>query len=354
MTLLGFGRTVSVVGFVALLAGCNGLPAMAPGGISQAAEQGSLARGALPAHPDTGKSWVSPDIKKSHRLLFVTDSVTYDVYIYSLPSLKLKLNGVLTGFKNPQGACSDAGGDVWIANEGKRQMIELSHTGAVLRTIKDEDGYPVGCAVDRQSGDLAVMNLYGVAGSGASGSVDIYAGARGKPKQYTNPDQYYYYDGGYDPKGNLYLDGQDISKSFMLSELPKDATAAHTITVTGGVIYFPGLVQWNASSNELAVGDQDCNDFFGACIYQLNVSRSKGTIAKTTTVNNFNGGPMCDLVQGVISSNGKTIYGSDFTPVECNATKSYTYSWTFPAGGNPTKTDGIVDRGPIGAAISTK
>ncbi len=87
----------------------------------------------------------------------------------------------MTGFRDSAGECSDANGNVWVANPAARQMIELSHAGSVLKKIKDDDGYPASCAVNASTGDLAVTNLYGLMVSGSMGGIDVYAGARGKP-----------------------------------------------------------------------------------------------------------------------------------------------------------------------------
>jgi len=55
--------------------------------------------------PDRRKSWVSPDVKRAPRVLFVTDYALGDVDVFTLPTLALK--GVLTGFNGPQGECTD-------------------------------------------------------------------------------------------------------------------------------------------------------------------------------------------------------------------------------------------------------
>ena len=62
---------------------------------------------------------------------------------------------------------------------------------------------------------------------------------------------------GYDPKGNLYVDGQpdDYSIGFQFAELPKEKKNFVDITLKGGKINFPGQVQWDGKY--VAVGDQD-------------------------------------------------------------------------------------------------
>ena len=102
----------------------------------------ALKRAAVPsvaARPDAAvrtdhdKSWVSPDAKRAPRLLFISDYGAGDVSIFSLPGLTLK--GTLTGFSFPEGECSDASGNIWIANTGASQMLLYTRTGTLVKTL---------------------------------------------------------------------------------------------------------------------------------------------------------------------------------------------------------------------------
>lgn len=304
----------------------------------------SIARWVAPARADLRKSWFSPELKRTKSaVLFVSDSGTADVYMYELPSLTLV--GTITGFSQPQGECSDKKGDVWITDTNVQTIYEVAHHGQLENVIGDSTGYPVACAWDPSTGTLAVMNIFG--SSGASGQVLVYPKGSGSPVSYTNSDQYYYNFGGYDG-GNLFFDGRDENGNFMLSELPKGAKSAHTVNVTGGTIYFPGMVQWDAAAKALVVGDQSCGNVYSSCLYALKITKGTATIAGTTELQNTSGGEVCDLVQGV-ELNGQ-IAGSDND--FCGSLPSTTYLWPYPSGGAPTYYNSTTDETPIGATIS--
>jgi hypothetical protein len=329
-----------------VLAGCGGgaTTSSLPGSAAAASLSTSAAVRAVTAHPDRRRSWISPEAK-AKELLFVSDAGTADVYMYQVPTLKLV--GTITGFDQPQGECSDTKGNVWITDTNAQTIYEVSHQGRLENTLADPDGYPVGCAWNPKNGDVAVMNLFGL--DGAQGGVLIYPTGSKPPTEYTNPKQYYYNFGGYDNSGNLFLDGRE-SGVFVLSELAAGAKSAKTIKVTGAKIYFPGMVQWEPSSSELLVGDQQCGDVNASCIYQLTLGTGGATVSGTTKLENAAGGSVCDLVQGV-EADGE-ILGSDFE--FCGYTPSTTEIWPYPAGGTPSAENSTTDNSPVGAALSVE
>lgn len=306
----------------------------------------SAAAWELPTHPDRRPSWISPEVKGKAQLLFVSDAGTNDVYMYELPTLKLV--GTITGFAQPQGECADTKGDVWITDTTAQTIYEVSHEGRLENTLTDSSGYPDACAWDAKSGSVAVMNLFDE--DGATGGVLVYPSGSKLPTAYTNPRQYYYNFGGYDGSGNLFFDGRSESGSFILSELPAGADSAKTIKITGGKMYFPGMVQWDTSSSELLVGDQECRNAYAACVYQLTITSNGGAIAGSTKLETAAGGPVCDLVQGV-EANGE-ILGSDNE--FCGYSASSTDLWPYPSGGKPTADNASTDATPVGAALSSR
>lgn len=350
---------------VTLLAGCGGAALQPSKIVSTAATKAQVPNGArrndpgafagfkrAARHHDAHNSSISPEIRAHRsRVLFVSDFGNDDVYLFRLPNLKLL--GTLTGFNGPQGECSDKLGHVWITNTYNYQILEYSHDGTLLKTLTDPTGLPVGCAWDKTTGNLAVTNIFDFGGSQPPGEVLIYPEASGTPTSYTAPGMYYYYFAGYDPQGNLFFNGQGgyPSYSYMLAELPQGASAGSTINLAGGTIYFPGMVQWVGGINgDLALGDQDCNAAPNgqACVYHASISGSNGTITGMTNLNNPQSVPACIVVQGVIQ--GEKLFGSDFaTP--CGYSTN-TYSWLYPAGGNPTRTSTATEDEPDGTAIS--
>jgi hypothetical protein len=318
--------------------------------------------------PDHRKSWIAPDIGRAPRLLFISDYGTNDVDIFTLPDLVLK--GVITGFNEPQGMCSDTSGNVWVTNTGATDILELSRTGSVIDTLTDPDGYPVGCAVDPATGNLAVANLFNFTSrpfSSGSGEVEIYVGvAHSGPTSLANPDQYYYDFVGYQrgpsssakrgtgiAQSNLFVDGETASSAFILSEITSGSSAFFTINLSGGTIYIPGLVQWYRIGPYLAVGDQECGGVSAACIYDVAISGTTGTITGSTSLSNPGGGQVCDLVQGVIGAHGlRYVAGGDIGG--CGSFGATVDRWAYPAGGDPTNFNSTVVTDPIGAAISAK
>jgi hypothetical protein len=304
----------------------------------------SVARRPILPHPDRRPSWISPQLKQlTASVLFVSDAGTADVYIYKLPTLELM--ATITGFLQPQGECPDGSGDVWVTDAGGQTVYELTHRGQLLNEITDSST-PVGCAWDPTTGDLAVMDLFG---SGTTaGNVLVYAKGTGSPKTYRNPKQYYYNFGGYDASGNLFFDGRNGSGRFILSELPKGANVARTITLSGGTIYFPGMVEWNRQTKRLIVGDQSCGNTDASCVYSVKIAGDRGTIDGKTALDNYAEDPLCDMVQGAVY--GNEIAGSDYD--FCDSNTSATYVWPYPAGGEPMSFNDTVDATPVGAAIS--
>jgi hypothetical protein len=290
-------------------------------------------------------AWVSPELTHTRSpLLFVSDAGTAEVYIYKLSTLALM--AAITGFDQPQGECSGHDGDIWITDANSQTIYELSHRGQLDNALNDGSGYPDGCAWDPSSGSLAVMSLFGTGST--AGSVSVFAKGSYYPKQYVTPGQYYYNFASYDGSGDLFFDGRDANGNFMLSELRKGATSGRAISITGGTIYFPGMVQWDQGRGELIVGDQSCGNGYTSCLYRMRIGAKSGTILGQITLKGYGGSPVCDLVQGVIYN--KDIVGSDND--FCGYTPSTTYVWPYPGGGSPIRYNKTTDATPVGAAIS--
>lgn len=313
----------------AILAACNGgVSQLAPAGSQSVGLPSTLRNGStVVVHSRRGRSWMVPSAK-AHRLLYVTDSGTNTVVVYSYP--KLKIVGTLTGFTNPQGDCVDKANDVWIVNTEASQIIEYAHGGTTpLATLNDPNQYPVGCAFDPTSGNLAVSNFYST--NGPPGSVSIFKNASGSPTVYTPPNFAVVYYLGYDPKDRLYLDGIDSGSAFLFASFNgttfKSITLDHPI---GG----PGAVQ--AIGNDIVVGDQTNG---ANAAYRFAISGSTGKLVQTTPLTGAH-----DIVQFYILN--KALVGGDFNPSGSTADR-----FSYPAGGTPTKTASGLSA-PIGAVIS--
>ncbi len=102
----------------------------------------------------------------------------------------------------------------------------------------------------------------------------IFKKAAGKGKVYNTP-LYKAYFAGYDPKGNLFADGENESYGFMLVELPKGAKKFVQLS-TSNSPEFPGSVQWDGQY--ITVFDQITGQ-----TYQYTVSGTTATLKNTIT-----------------------------------------------------------------------
>jgi hypothetical protein len=305
------------------------------------------ARISKPLHPNHHKSWVSPDAKNAPRLLFISDDGTNTVDIFKMPSVAPKLVGVLTDFSEPQGMCTDASGNIWVTNTGTDQIIQISRTGTTLATLSDPTGFPVGCAVNKKTGDLAVTNIIDNSGNG---EILVYANATGTPQQFTSPDVFEFFFPAYDNAGNLYADGEG-SFGYALTELPAGSTTLQDVAVSGGTLFFPGGVNWNTGTSSLLLGDQECGDSEASCIYSATVSGGTATITGVTNLSDLSGGTAFDLDQGTVSPQGRYFAGGTISE---DSNPSAANRWAFPGGGTPTNFNDTTLSEPIGAAISNK
>jgi len=335
----------------AILSACSGSQPSSPA--PSARLNGASVALSAPLHPHyAGKLWIAPDIDRVTRLLFVSDADNNEVYVLTLPDLTPK--ATLTGFSEPQGMCADSSGNIWIANMGTSEMFLYSRTGTFIRMLIDDHGFPVGCAIEPKTGDLAVFDIYMGEGN-RPGQILTYRNASGTPEVLTIPGFFFYYFGGYDSHGNLFVDGRYAGPGpFVLGEVPKGASSGNQIMVTGGEIYFPGFVQWYGPGNYLAVDDQLCGNQMTACIYHLTISGSTGTIVGSTMLKNYQGEPVCDVVEGVIVASRQTYLAGSVNDY-CGTGTSNADRWAYPAGGSPLNYNNSLGlESPIGAAISTK
>jgi hypothetical protein len=325
MRISGFGRyALGACAAFALLAGCGGgaQPPLAPSGPFQ---QQSGA--------EHGRSWMSPGAATGD-LLYISNFNTNTVLAYSYPQAKLV--GRLTGFKGPEGLCADKRGDVWVVNHTGADVVEYKHGGTKpIATLHDHGATPISCSVDPSTGDLAVTDW-------GAGNVSIYADAKGNPKLYAIPSTEWSYFCGYDDKGNLFVDGwTGATLGFIFAELPKGKKSFTIIPLTGGIIYWPGNVQWDGT--HVAVGDEEYqhsgSGYYESAIYQT--TGAGGKIVHKTVLTGSG-----DIVG--FSIEGKTVIGPDYQWEGANTV----LFWNYPAGGKPVKSLKKGLGGPFGSAIS--
>jgi hypothetical protein len=207
---------------------------------------------------------------RNEDLLYVAN--VYTITVYSYPTGKLV--GTRDNFYTPYGECVDPKGNVWITDAKFGKIYEYAHGGTKpIHTLKDPGYVPYGCAVDPTTGNLAVANYSD--DSAREGNLVVYHKAKGYPKSYTGYNFYYYYYLGYDPKGNLFIDGlYDYGESFEVGELPKGGDQIRQILLPKS-ISGPGGIEWDGQY--VAVGDSA-----NAVIYQYTFSGGKAMLEGTT------------------------------------------------------------------------
>jgi hypothetical protein len=325
----------ALISFVVLVA-CNGPETTVP--TSPSYSQPQAVR-----HADSGTSWMLPEAKHDS-LLYVSNlglgSFEGYLKVYSYPAGRFV--GKVRGVGDPAGLCIDKAQDIYVAVTGPPgqgfRVLEYRHGGTdPIKMIKDYDGQAVSCAVDRVTGDLAVVSGYGTGRS----YVLIYKHASGAPKEYSDSGMRMSYC-GYDDAGNLYVDGVVSSHLIELATLPKGGKALTNVTLNEDIgAWIAGAVQWDGQ--HLAVGGSAL-DSREEVIYQVDITGSVGTVVGTT--------PLTETHQwgGEFWIDGATVVAPTFRQARPRVASVRFYA--YPAGDSPTKslTHGLY--GPGAVAIS--
>jgi hypothetical protein len=277
--------------------------------------------------PGLGKSWMAPRAKRSD-LLYVSNTAGGNVTVYSWSSTQLV--GTITGLSAPTGLCVDSSGDVFVTADGTQQILEYEHgTTSPVATLNDPDGYPYGCSVDPNTGDLAVTNYVGL--SGAAGNLLIFPNASGAPSEYNDSAMMMYYFPAFDDRGNLFVDGFTSRGAFAFAELPSGGSGLVDLALNRSIVA-PGGVQWDGKY--VAVGDPTTDS-----IYEFTIAGSTGTLERTTSLGGalqipqfwiprLKGGRPDGQSRRVVGTSSSPLHGGVYSVL----------SWTYPSGGSPSKT----------------
>ncbi len=244
----------------ALLAGCGAqVPLGTPGGMLRT-------------------SWMLPEARNQD-LLYVTTSGHGSfgdggyVSVFAYP--KGTLVGTLTAFSNPNGACVDKAGNVFLPDSNDREIFEYAHGGSESIGTLADGQQPYGCSIDPISASLAVAN--------GDGSVSIYRNSKGIPKTYHDPilvDAYYC---AYDSDGNLFVDGfnyYNSNNNFQLVELPRGKSSFKNITLDESLVT-PTGVQWDGKY--VVVGDGYPQHH---AVYRVEVTGTEGVVKQEISLTN--------------------------------------------------------------------
>jgi hypothetical protein len=336
---------LGVTAATALLAGCNS------GTSSQLAPTVGAQGGALkaPAHDAkfaqlttvvspkarvrlrqvTGTHAIKPNCCAHAKTLFISDAGTNEIQMFDFPSNTYigQVAAPPEGFSEPQGMCSDNKGNVYLANTGVSSIDEFSHDGTYVRTLSDAGQYPVGCAFDKSTGNLAVSNITNT--GGGTGTIGIFTNASGTPTDFAGGGfQRFYFLAYMGKTGVLYFDGENSSDVLAYGSLSNGTITP--IPIIGATLEFPGSVNYSAKTMSMNIGDQDTS-----VLYQISTT---GAITGSTPLTGA-----IDVVQGTIK--GSNFIGPD---VENQDVGIYAY----PQGGSPKSTLSGYFSEPIGSAIS--
>jgi len=318
-------KSMSVFVF-AILVACNGASLLAsnPPVISRLAEAGPQ------------RSWMTSQ-KRSQALLYISSPYASTVTVYEYPQLKEV--GELAPLDNPDGMCTDADANLWVTLNGAASLTEFSHGGTkAIATLADPGYYPVQCSVNLTTGALAVANWAATGSHFAAGSISIYAGARGSPKDYESPASMYFVEGcTFDSQGNLYVAGRTYSGSFVFGELPKGSSQFIAVPVSGAHVNSPGAVRW-AGKYVVLIDQSYRSSPQESALYQIKVTPSGGQIVGKTVLQNSGG------VYGFTIDRDVAVAPDGLSTVQF---------YNYPAGGDPISGKTLNGLGgPTGSAVS--
>lgn len=248
----------------ALLTGCSG--SQPPTGAPSLIRHGY----GFVAPRNRDESWMLAGARKD-KLLYVSDDTKGVVYVISYP--KGTRAGMLKGFDSPVGLCGDPKGNVWVVNQTPNEVIEFGHGDKNPKRTLRVPGFSYGCAVDSNTGDLAV--------TAGTFSVEVFENGTGTPTRYDDDDLDRIWYCGYDDHDDLFCSGENGYGAPLLAELPSGSTTLKTISlnfsIPGGS---PGAVHWNG--RELVIAKQSNFETNTLPIYRVRVVGSQGRLIATT------------------------------------------------------------------------
>lgn len=289
---------LGVLAVSGMLAGCGGQ------------SQSSLTPSAGMSAVHTFGALVTPDRHKRHeKFAYISNFYGSDVQEFHFPKGE-PLSGTIHGLSDPEGMCTrTARGTFWIVESGAAAVDEYRAGGTTKLkslTVTADAGEPVGCTIDRSSGDLAVSLI-------GAGDVVVFKGGTGSGTEVSDglEDTFFV---GYDGSGDLFVDGE-TSTGVGLVEMPAGSSTFHVV-VLPNTIEFPGSVQWDGTYITLS-------DQLASAIYRYSVSNFMATLEGTVT---FSGGAVNgDIYKGYYLGLGA---GNEPAVYAYPAGGAPLYSWT--------------------------
>jgi hypothetical protein len=280
------------------------------------------------------QSWMVKGIGQRDLLYVSNANGTVSVYTY----WQRRIVGVLTNFTQPQGECSDAAGDVYIADHQTSKVSEYAHGGKKpISVLDDSPDTPDACAVDHTTGNVAVANYpYGYY---SNGDVAIFLHGKGSPILYKGAAYNdHFISVAYDDRGDLFAASIYGYLSFY-SEfyyLPRHGTKLILMNLPppqGSYGPYAQSVAWDGKYWVVA-------NYNALYRYTINI---KAQYISETALNNTG-------IEDEIALFRKSLK-AQATQVVGGSSDSVNY-WQYPAGGNPIGSITKDLDAPYGAAIS--
>jgi hypothetical protein len=319
-----FSLNWSLCIYAVALAGCGGSqpPIGAPGATTQAT--------AIALQAERGRSWMLPDAHGRNLLYVGLGEESLDVYTYPGGHLIGSL-GVGGGY-----LCSDPAGNIFVPGAPlATQVLVYAHGFAQPKATLNAAPYTLeSCSVDPSSERLAVTTYY-------SNNIVVFPHnpRRGWrfAKFLSDADMQIISFCAYDTDGDLFVDGQDSSRNFMLAELPNGSDMFSTISLDQS-ISAAGSMQWDGKY--LAIADLGNSSGSASVIYRFALSGSSGKRVSTTKLD-------LSYSRAQFWIQGGTVIG----PITYESVRQIGL-WRFPRGGHPFRS--FSDEAPTGETVSLK
>jgi hypothetical protein len=256
---------------------------------------------------------------------------TGSVYVYTYPQGQLvgtlaNLNTIATG------ECADSVGDVFITTSSPAltsKIFEYAHGATSPIATLNDPGVASGCAIDPETGNLAVANSFDTSNPYRHdyGDVAIYAEAQGRPTMYYGSQFGGFWFCGYDDKANLYLSAFDEYTGTQLVRLASGSNVFDVITLNMPLYgdTFKPSVQWDGK--HLTVSSSRAPQEEAVSVYRLSITGSSATVIGTTSLGN----------RGQHHTGQSWIQGGTIIGIDYKGFRDVSL-WHYPAGGRPVHT----------------
>ncbi|HXB84176.1 MAG TPA: hypothetical protein VNU22_12575 [Candidatus Acidoferrum sp.] len=186
----------------------------------------------------------------------------------------------------PEGACSDTQGDVYLSGgtiSGAASIVEYTYGATSPSASANLPGDVArDCTVDNTTGNVAAITYY--SHSGQIYSVAVLPKFQSPANIYNYPAMLLFDSVGYDGSGNLFLLGTTSGGNYALAELPSGGSSFEPILLNlGESIAKVRTVQWDGKylAIEATKVGQGQEKHWPQVIYRLTVSGSKAKVVGT-------------------------------------------------------------------------